>query len=124
MKLTEKELLALAEVSETGTNEFEYHVFSDEHLEEFARAVIAENNKKVLADLKPVTLHQIDDAYDAWELCGDDSIEEPKFYSADQVAALIQERDALAAKLQASDSAYAELDSELQQVRQQLFDRT
>ncbi len=96
---------------------------------EIARAVIAENNKKVLADLKPAALYvrHRNEPENTTEYFGfaDSKLPENSYlYSADTVSALIQERDALAAKLQASDSAYAELDNELQQVRQQLFDRT
>jgi len=51
-------------------------------------AVIEANSASALADLKPAEKAEILDSFDAWELYRADI--KPKFYSGEQVSALIQ----------------------------------
>ena len=89
--LTDDELKTLHHIEEFG-------LFCDyEEFEQIARAVIAANNAEVLKDLKPVEKCDILSSFEDWELYRADI--KPEYYSADQFAAVVQERDAFKAML-------------------------
>lgn len=87
MKLTDEEIYALCRRGEENN-------WTDE---QFIHAVIDANNKKVLADLRPVA------SEDTWSYQNCDGywinkgFKNSPLYSADQVAALIQRNEALEA---------------------------
>lgn len=89
MMLTDKELNALCRQGEENN-------WDDG---QFARAIIAANNAKALADLKPVQARVAVKMY-GYSILAEIAAKED-LYAAETVSALTQERDALAAKVKA-----------------------